>query len=96
MKREYKIELDGKSWCATNQDFINLQESIAGYGNTPMVALQNLISLEPTKLERIRNILNKVKTPCGRTTGHGESCIVGRECSECTTIAEIKKEMSIK
>lgn len=33
------VELDGNSWCAHSDDFINLQESIAGFGDTPRDAV---------------------------------------------------------
>lgn len=39
----YIIELDGNEWCATDSNFINLQESIAGFGKTPLEALKNLL-----------------------------------------------------
>jgi len=40
------IKLDGKMWCAIRNDFINLQESNVGFGNTPNDAVKELISLE--------------------------------------------------
>jgi hypothetical protein len=43
MNRTYKIEKDGTAWSATNNDFTNLMESPAGFGDTPLQALQNLI-----------------------------------------------------
>lgn len=33
---------DGDQWCAVHSDFKNLQESIAGFGNTPHDAVINL------------------------------------------------------
>lgn len=36
------IRLDGNQWCATNPDFINLQESPAGFGDTPEEAIEAL------------------------------------------------------
>lgn len=36
------VRLDGNQWCATNPDFINLQESPAGFGDTPMEAIAAL------------------------------------------------------
>ena len=33
---------EGNSWCATYEDFINLQESNAGFGNSPQEAVDNL------------------------------------------------------
>jgi hypothetical protein len=40
--------MDGNAWCATRHDFVNLQESPAGFGDTPMIALGELL-LEETK-----------------------------------------------
>jgi hypothetical protein len=37
-----KVYLDGKSWCATKADFINLQVSPAGFGRSPQEAVDNL------------------------------------------------------
>lgn len=36
------VEKDGDSWCAHFDDFINLQESQAGFGNTPNEAVLSL------------------------------------------------------
>lgn len=41
------VRLDGSRWCATWPDFINLQESPAGFGNTPAEAIAEL-GKEPT------------------------------------------------
>ncbi len=46
MNKKYTIQPDGDSWVATNEDFINLQESIAGYGDTPAEALDDLLLWE--------------------------------------------------
>ena len=35
----YRIFRDGDQWCAVTRDFINLQESEAGFGDTPEQAL---------------------------------------------------------
>ena len=47
------IELDGGSWCAHRQDFINLQESNAGFGETILDALAHLckdLGYKPQKM----------------------------------------------
>jgi hypothetical protein len=36
--------MDGDSWCATYWDFYNLQDSPAGFGDTELEALNNLIA----------------------------------------------------
>lgn len=45
---EYRIYLDGDSWCAVTSDFVNIQESNAGFGETPMIALGELLAQEQT------------------------------------------------
>lgn len=37
-----QVFMDGASWCAVNSDFINLQESPAGFGDTPKEAVKDL------------------------------------------------------
>lgn len=44
--KTYSVFLDGKAWCATGNDFINLQESLAGFGDSPVAALECLIAEE--------------------------------------------------
>ncbi len=37
-----RVYLDGNAWCAVRFDFINLQESPAGFGSTPEAARSEL------------------------------------------------------
>lgn len=37
-----EIEQDGNQWCAHRQDFINLQESPAGFGESKLLAMADL------------------------------------------------------
>lgn len=37
-----RVFMDGNTWCAVHSDFINLQESPAGFGDTREQAIQNL------------------------------------------------------
>ena len=49
------IERDGNQWCAMRGDFINLQESPAGFGDTAMDALAQLalaLGFKPGKPQR--------------------------------------------
>ena len=39
---DIRIMLDGNAWCAHRKDFINLQESSAGFGDTPKDAVADL------------------------------------------------------
>jgi hypothetical protein len=48
-----KLVLDGSNWCATKQDFVDLQTSPAGFGATCLEALANLakaLGYKPHKL----------------------------------------------
>lgn len=53
-----KTFLDGDSWCATFDDFINLQESIAGFGHTPEDATESLLR---ATLEKANEIIQDIK-----------------------------------
>lgn len=42
------VILDGNAWCATGPEFVNLQESNAGFGATPREAVAELLkAIEP-------------------------------------------------
>ena len=53
MSAPYKIFMDGKSWCATGDGFVNIQESLAGFGDSPLEAIGALI-VEEKEMETIR------------------------------------------
>ena len=60
-----KLFKDGDMWCATGGNFINLQESPAGFGETCLKALAELckaLEYKPRKLwgERFTDLLVKV------------------------------------
>ena len=38
--------MDGDMWCAVKQDYINVQESIIGFGKTEIGAIKNLFNIE--------------------------------------------------
>jgi len=44
--KKYRIYMDGDQWCAVNNEFIDLQESISGFGSNPLMALKVLIAQE--------------------------------------------------
>jgi hypothetical protein len=44
--KEYKVFKDGALWCAVNEEYTNIQESLVGFGITPMVALGELVMQE--------------------------------------------------
>jgi hypothetical protein len=39
---EYRVYMDGGKWCAVGPNFISLQESPAGFGDTPLEAMKSL------------------------------------------------------
>ncbi len=41
----YQIYRAGNAWCAVTDGFVNLQESIAGFGSDAVTALQNLLAI---------------------------------------------------
>ena len=45
-KENINYFLDGNMWCAVRDDFINLQESVAGFGETQELARKELESNE--------------------------------------------------
>lgn len=54
-----KIFMDGDSWCAVEDDFIDLQISPAGFGDTEQEAISNLIE----ELKKEGNTYNKMEKP---------------------------------
>lgn len=40
--QKYIVFMDGNQWCATTPEFVNLQESPAGFGDTPSAAIEKL------------------------------------------------------
>ena len=40
------IQKDGNMWCAFRESFINLQESLSGFGDTAQEALNELLKEE--------------------------------------------------
>jgi hypothetical protein len=43
---DINVYLDGNAWCAVRDGFINLQESTAGFGDSPRKAVEDLIKNE--------------------------------------------------
>lgn len=39
---DIQVYLDGDKWCAVGKDFINIQESSCGFGDTPRDAVNDL------------------------------------------------------
>ena len=61
MEDAYKILKDGNAWCAICPKFINLQESLAGFGDTKVEALQELEKAEAHAETRRREGIRKWK-----------------------------------
>lgn len=47
---------DGNMWCCVLGDFVNLQESPAGFGKTLLSALRDLLKNLPKNLDIWKNI----------------------------------------
>ena len=56
--KEYKVFKDGNLWCAVNEEFTNIQESKAGFGLTPMVALGELVMQENEEQLRVFRLID--------------------------------------
>ena len=48
----FHIFQDGTSWCAVGPNFVNLQESIAGFGSTPVAAYAQWLVRRACRHER--------------------------------------------
>jgi hypothetical protein len=53
MSSEYKLFMDGDQWCATLPNFINLQESPVGFGETKELAVIALLEALYRELREI-------------------------------------------
>lgn len=51
MESDFSMKKDGEMWCATYPDFVNLQESPAGFGDSQRSALEDLLSKYPMSCE---------------------------------------------
>lgn len=64
-QKTYSVFKDGAAWCATVNGFINLQESLAGFGALPAIALGALIIAEnEAELERWKTIRKWICNCC--------------------------------
>jgi len=80
---EIRIFKDGNSWCATRLSFINLQESLAGFGDNVIDAISKLFAEEMhTEIDRrkaVRNwYCNACRHPFSFKTGHDKA-----QCPKC-------------
>lgn len=41
----------------------------------------------------LRVLIEKLRVPCGRTVGHGESCVMGYLCTECAQRNQAANEL---
>jgi hypothetical protein len=89
-EKVYSIFMDGTAWCATANGFINLQESIAGFGGSPSTALDALIIAEnKVEMERWKTIRKWICNNCMhvfqvRHTGDGKTHATGPSCPRCS------------
>ena len=78
----YVIYKDGSSWCCADSQFVNLQESIAGFGDTPALALENYEKLLkeaiPYTFEGVELFLKKLYAVCAAVRSEPEAV----ECAD--------------
>lgn len=83
---KYIVFLDGNQWCATMQDFVNLQESLAGFGNNPSEAIAKLMDQEMVRLGLATDALaafDKLNTPPAPLQSQGgNEAVDGNEAEE--------------
>lgn len=64
---EYRVFKDGNAWCATRDSFVNLQESLVGFGDSPTAALSELVTNEKEAELILRQSVREWKcNNCGR------------------------------
>ncbi len=66
-----RLYMDGDQWCATRGDFVNLQESPAGFGPTALMAFADLakeLGLQPGKMWNAQ-LADLVKAPAAAESG---------------------------
>ena len=64
-KNDVVYEIEGNQWCAHRKDFIDLQNSPAGFGDTQKQALKNLIKNEKDNCEHQGELKNGICLECG-------------------------------
>lgn len=68
----YRIYKDGDAWCAVCDDFVNLQESEAGFGNSAVESLKNLLDkLADLEILRCDGMRNWLCENCGARFSRG-------------------------
>ena len=69
---EITVKKDGAAWCANRINFINLQESDAGFGESPLEAVGALLIIENEKeIERCKKMRRWLCTNCQSTFSRG-------------------------
>ena len=48
--RDISLEMDGNAWCAKRSSFVNLQESLAGFGASRLEAAKDLLRQEAAQV----------------------------------------------
>lgn len=51
-REAYRVFMDGNQWCAVGPAFIDLQQSLAGFADTPYLALERLTEAEGEDMRR--------------------------------------------
>lgn len=57
---KFKTYKDGAKWCAVRLTFVNLQESLAGFGDTEDEARADLVRLEDEYYKKLSMSLKRI------------------------------------
>lgn len=100
MTIEYRVYPDGDAWCAVGSGFINLQESLSGFGSSPCEALADLLKHEDLAENNRCAGMRKWKCNCCHTVFSKGSVPKGQSapCPYCTAggqyVYEVREEPS--
>ncbi len=61
---DVRVMMDGSAWCAVRDDFVNLQESKAGFGASPQEAVDALRAVETSEPCSICNVAGECDEDC--------------------------------
>ena len=79
--KDVRIFKDGDKWCAVYEDFVNLQESPAGFSKTREGALYQLYNIVGMRHVKGTTLWKLPRTMYGANylyerDGHGEACYI--------------------
>jgi len=101
----YRIYLDGDMWCAVGPNFVDLQESKAGFGKTPNEAIADLLitSSEPAKssgdresfITHLRNHSSKIGNAAADMLAADAQEIERKYICPVRTVADLANNLSL-